>query len=202
MQETLILVDENDNEVGHTEKLKAHEHGMLHRAFSIFIFRLAPSNSSSNGNKEELLLQQRHQDKYHCGSLWTNTCCGHPCPGENILAAAERRLSEELLFNTTLTPIGKFHYYADCNNGLIEHELDHVFVGVYNQEVKQVNPAEIQAVRWFTLDETMQELTQFPERFTPWFAKALTLVKEHQAEITHLLHCSINSTTIKKENYV
>ena len=183
MQETLVLVDEHDNEVGQAEKLSVHQYGELHRAFSIFIFRM-------NGEKQELLLQQRNSNKYHCGNLWTNTCCGHPRVGESVIAAAERRLYEEMLFHAKLIRIDSFYYYAACDNGLIEHELDHVLIGNYQDDIAQVNAQEVQDFRWITIEEVEQELMQFPERFTPWFAKALALIKKHRVEIMVLLHAN------------
>lgn len=166
----LILVDKQDNAIGQAEKLYVHQQGKLHRAFSIFVFR-------QNNGSTEILLQQRHNDKYHCGGLWTNTCCGHPRIGENITAAAERRLYEEMGLHTQLTLIGSFYYCANCNNNLVEHELDHVLIGNYHNEIIQVNSQEIQDFRWLTIDEIDQELQHFPSNFTPWFSEALNLVK-------------------------
>ena len=128
----VILVDENDVQTGTMEKMEAHRQGLLHRAFSIFIF-------NSNG---EFLLQQRAPGKYHNGNLWTNTCCSHPLPGENILEAANRRLSEEMGFTTKLSPAFTFIYNAKFDNGLTEHEFDHVFTGIYDGEIK-IDAAEV-----------------------------------------------------------
>lgn len=175
MQEMLVLVDEQDNEIGLAEKLSVHQNGQLHRAFSIFIFR-------DNGQRQEMLLQQRSSNKYHCGGLWTNTCCGHPRVGESIIVAAERRLYEEMLLHAKLISLGTFYYWATCNNGLIEHELDHVLIGKYHGEIDKVNAQEVQDFRWLTIESVEKELKQFPESFTPWFAKALKLVKGNYAK--------------------
>ncbi len=174
--EQLILVDDQDQEIGLEEKLRVHQTGKLHRAFSIFIFRM-------KNNQQELLLQQRNKAKYHCGNLWTNTCCGHPRPGEDIITAGERRLYEEMCFKTELFHIDTFYYFANCNNDLIEHELDHVLIGFYNQDLVQVNSQEVQNFRWISLDEVEQELVEYPETFTPWFDKALAVVKKHKDKI-------------------
>jgi len=120
--EQVILVNEQDEQVGIMEKMQAHREGKLHRAFSVFIFN----------NKREMLLQQRALNKYHSGGLWTNACCSHPKPNESTEAAAKRRLKEELGFETTLEKNFDFTYKADFENGLTEYEFDHVFSGVYN----------------------------------------------------------------------
>src|SRR5437868_2002286 len=122
----VILVNKRDEPTGSMEKLAAHQQGLLHRAFSIFIF-------NDNG---ELLLQQRAIDKYHSGGLWTNTCCSHPQPGEETIVAAQRRLKEEMGFTTSIKKVFDFVYKAEFGNGLIEHEFDHVFAGNYNGEIE------------------------------------------------------------------
>jgi len=173
MQDTVILVDEHDNPLGEAEKLAAHEQALCHRAFSIFILR--------NGeNGIETLLQQRHPDKYHCGGLWTNSCCSHPRPGETILQAGQRRLKEELGFNVELTEVGMFHYIAKFDNGLTENEVDHVLVGWYEKEVNHeyINPLEVANTRWQTLTSLQQALQETPENFTPWLSQALVKIVE------------------------
>ena len=164
----VILVDEHDKPLGQCEKLSAHQQGLLHRAFSVCIFRAGDTG-------RELLLQQRQQDKYHCGGLWTNTCCSHPSPGEDTIKAGERRLEEEMGFSTPLTKVGHFTYRSEFDNGLIEHELDHVLVGEYNGPTHLFNRNEVMAVRWCPLTDIKKELLKYPERFTPWFEKALIL---------------------------
>jgi len=160
----LILVDEKDTPIGTAEKLEAHEKALLHRAFSVFVFR-------HNEDDIELLLQQRAHDKYHCGGLWTNTCCSHPAPGEQTVAAGERRLHEELGFSTTLTDVGHFIYRAEFDNGLVEHELDHVLVGWYQGEVININPDEVAAVKWLNLQAVKDQALSF----TPWFGQAFEI---------------------------
>ncbi|HRH82726.1 MAG TPA: isopentenyl-diphosphate Delta-isomerase, partial [Bacteroidia bacterium] len=123
--EFVILVDEQDREIGEAEKMQTHKLGLLHRAFSVLIYN----------TKGEMLLQQRAETKYHSGGLWSNACCGHPRPGEKIEDAARRRLKEELGFNCSLKFSFKFIYKASFENSLKEHELDHVFTGIYDSEV-------------------------------------------------------------------
>lgn len=167
LENQVILVDEKDCPLGTTTKLHAHQQGLLHRAFSIFIFKQETTL--------ELLLQQRAAVKYHSPSLWTNTCCSHPLPHETILAAAQRRLQEEFHLNIALQHAGQFHYTARFDNGLIENELDHVFTGFYSNETITPNPAEIQAFRWISIEALKQEMHQYPNQFTPWLNQALTL---------------------------
>lgn len=169
-QECVILVDENDQEVGIAEKLFAHQQNLLHRAFSVFIFRELPAR--------ELLLQQRALTKYHSPGLWTNTCCSHPRPGETILEAGERRLQEELGFNASLKNLGWFCYNAHFPNGLSEHEIDHVLVGTITEHTQiQANPDEIHTYRWITVPQLEAELITHPQQFTPWLSQALEIVK-------------------------
>jgi isopentenyl-diphosphate delta-isomerase type 1 len=169
--EHVILVDENDNEIGIAEKIQAHRDNLRHRAFSVFIFREQP--------QPELLLQQRAADKYHSGGLWTNTCCSHPRPGEAILAAGERRLQEEMGIGAKLKSLGWFHYIAHFPNGLTENEIDYVLVGVIPQdETIQPDPKEAQAYRWINLSELKQEMAEKPEQFTPWLGLALEIISE------------------------
>jgi isopentenyl-diphosphate delta-isomerase len=167
-EEMVILVDEQDRELGLEEKLRAHELGLLHRAFSVFIFR-------RNGNIVELLLQQRQQYKYHCGGLWTNTCCSHPRAGENVVAAGQRRLQEEMGFSSKLEVAGTFKYRAEFTNGLIEHEYDHVLVGSYKGESIIVDPLEVQAYNWISVSDLQSNLVAEPKLYTPWLAKALEI---------------------------
>jgi len=168
----VILVNDRDEEIGRAEKLAAHEKGLLHRAFSIFILR------REAGQPTEVLLQQRAASKYHSPGLWTNTCCSHPAPGENLLQAAMRRLKEELnLIGVELSDIGQFHYIAHFENGLIENEYDHVLVGWHQDQAFTPNPEEIQACRWITLSDLEEELGQKPEQFTPWLKQALGIVQ-------------------------
>lgn len=166
----VVLVDEQDNAIGVCEKLSAHQQNLLHRAFSIFIFR--------DQTEIELLLQQRALHKYHSPGLWTNTCCSHPRPGERTIIAGERRLKEELGITTPLHHLGWFHYNAHFPNGLSENEIDHVLIGKVPADVViEPNPDEIHAYRWITISDLENELATHPEQFTPWLQKALMIVK-------------------------
>jgi len=159
MQE-VILVDEQDQETGRMEKLKAHQLGLLHRAFSIFIFN----------DQNEWLLQRRAMHKYHSGGLWTNACCSHPAPGEKVLKSASNRLFEEMGFRAPLYAHSALSYHARLANGLIEYEFDHILLGSYNGEVKP-NPDEVMDYKWVSYTELQQDVVQHPEAFTVWFLK-------------------------------
>jgi isopentenyl-diphosphate delta-isomerase type 1 len=169
--EHVILVDENDNEIGIAEKIQAHRESLRHRAFSVFVFRQHP--------QLELLLQQRAEHKYHSGGLWTNTCCSHPRPGENIIAAGERRLWEEMGIRVALKSLGWFHYIAHFPNGMTENEVDYVLVGMTGIEHIAPNVEEVKAFRWVALDDLKQEMLENPAGFTPWLGLALEIVKNN-----------------------
>ncbi|MFC3198552.1 isopentenyl-diphosphate Delta-isomerase [Parapedobacter deserti] len=156
--ENVILVDEQDREIGSMEKLEAHRKGLLHRAISVFVF----------DSKGRLLLQQRAAHKYHTPGLWTNTCCSHPAPGETAAAAATRRLQEEMGLAVPLTFAFTFLYRAAFDNGLVEHELDHVFVG-YTDSNPALNPDEAAAFHWAGLQEIGEGIKSNPDRYTAWF---------------------------------
>lgn len=162
MKEYIILVDTNDRETGVIEKLEGHEKGLLHRAFSVFIFN----------SKKELLLQQRALNKYHSAGLWTNTCCSHPRPGEDCHAAANRRLKEEMGMEAALTYTTHFIYRTEFENGLCEHEYDHVFTGI-SDEQPQPNPEEVNAYCWLSIDDIKDRIKRKPEDFTSWFKIAI-----------------------------
>ena len=167
MKEYVILVDENDREIGTEEKMKAHEEAKLHRAFSIFIFN----------SKGEMLLQQRACQKYHSGCLWTNATCSHPRPGEKVAEAAHRRLKEEMGFDTELNRAFHFIHKASFDHGLTEHELDHVFLGNYDGPI-QLNSDEADDYRWIALETLKQEMKQNPEKYTVWFKIAFDRVQK------------------------
>ncbi len=168
-RETVILVDSNDQQVGVEEKLAAHRRGVLHRAVSVFVF----------DQNRRLLLQRRAPGKYHSPELWSNTCCGHPRPGETSLAAAERRLREEMGIGCALEPAFSFIYRADLGGGLIEHELDHVFVGRYEGE-PMPDPREVGEWRWVDLEEVSTDVVDCPEAYTVWFR---LLMREHLQQL-------------------
>lgn len=164
--EQIILVSEKDEEIGTMGKLEAHEKGLLHRAFSIFI-------KNSEG---KIMLQQRAKTKYHSGGLWTNTCCGHPRAGEETLAAAHRRLGEEMGFDCHLEESFVFHYTTELDHGLKENEIDHVFVGIFNGEPK-INPEEADDWKWVIPEEVRNDLAVHPEQYTYWFKVAMEKAK-------------------------
>ena len=164
--EQVILVNEKDEQTGIMEKMEAHLTGTLHRAFSVFIFN----------NNGEMLLQQRAATKYHNGELWTNACCSHPAPGETTLAAASRRLQEEMGFTTQLEKTFAFTYKSSFENGLTEHEFDHVFIGTYDGEIK-VNKTEVKDYCFKTIDELEPSLKTHPQKFTAWFKIAFPKIK-------------------------
>ncbi len=154
----VVLVDENDNPIGTMEKLEAHQKGVLHRAFSVFIFN----------SKGEMLIHQRALGKYHSGGLWTNTCCSHPRPHEDTEAAANRRLSEEMGMQAPLKHSFSFVYKSAFVNNLTEHEFDHVFTGT-TDAAPVPNPSEVMDWRYVTLKLLDREIENNPEQFTTWF---------------------------------
>ena len=163
----VILVNEQDQPRGSMEKIAAHQKGLLHRAFSIFIFN----------SKGELLLQQRAANKYHSGGLWTNSCCSHPQPGEETIIAAQRRLKEEMGFTTPLEKIFDFVYRAEFSNGLTEHEFDHVFAGNY-EGVIEFNKDEVMDYCYRSLPDIRNSLEKYPEKFSKWFILAFPKIEE------------------------
>lgn len=157
----VILVDEHDTPIGTMEKLAAHQAGKLHRAFSVFAFN----------TEGEMLLQRRAAHKYHSGGLWTNTCCSHPAPGEETLAAAHRRLQEEMGFDCPLTPSGSLTYRVAFDNGLTEHEFDHIFVGRFDG-APVLNPEEADAWKWIDATTLRADIAAHPDTYTHWFKLA------------------------------
>jgi len=167
MEEQIIIVDENDQQIGMGGKLKVHQDGSLHRAFSIYIFN----------DQDELMLQQRAKDKYHCGGLWTNTTCSHPRIDEDLSAAAHRRLKEEMGFDTDLKKVTEFIYKVGFDNGLTEHEYLHVFIGRYNKD-PQLNPEEVQGWKRIKIEELEKEIEENPKAYTYWMEKTLPFINE------------------------
>lgn len=177
MLEKVILVDENDYPIGSEEKLRAHQCGLLHRAFSIFVLRKGP--------EIEVLMQKRSIHKYHGGGLWTNTCCGHPRPGESIFEAANRRLNEEMGLTVALQEIGIFTYKANVGNNLTEHEIDHVFIGYWGGQSFIHNPEEVEIVEWRKIKEVFIEMNLTPSIFTIWLKEALAMMIEYTKDSTY-----------------
>ncbi len=165
MNEMVILVDKNDKEIGTEEKIKTHKEGKLHRAFSIFIFN----------SKGEMLLQKRAKSKYHSGGLWSNACCSHPRPGENLEQATHRRLKEEMGLDCDLQKAFHFVYKTNLDNNLTEYEFDHVFIGEYDGEVK-INQNEAEDFKWVSIDALKEDVEKTPENYTVWFKTALSEV--------------------------
>lgn len=175
MQE-VILVNEADEAIGSMEKMEAHEKALLHRAFSVFLFN----------KKGEMLLQKRAAAKYHSPSLWTNACCSHPMPGEETKDAALRRLEEELGFTTAINKAFHFTYKAVFDNGLTEHEFDHVFVGEYEGNM-QLNADEVSEVCYKSMSDIKSDIGHKAGDYTEWFKIAFPLLEEwlQQNKTTH-----------------
>ena len=165
-EQEVILVNENDEPVGTMKKMEAHEKGLLHRAFSVFIF----------DKKGKMLLQQRAAEKYHGAHLWTNACCSHPLPGEEVANAAHRRLKEELGFVTDLQEIFSFTYRANVENNLIEHEFDHVFAGEYEGKI-EFNRREVSKFFYQDMEELKKQIETEPGKFTSWFKIAFPRIE-------------------------
>ena len=171
MEENVILVDLLDNQFGLMPKMEAHEKAVLHRAFSVFIFN----------DKGELMLQQIAAHKYHSPLLWTNTCCSHQRDGESNIEAGKRRLIEEMGFKTNLKEIFSFVYKAPFDNGLTEHELDHVMIGNFNG-VPKINPDEVASFKWMTLEAVKKDIELQPNIYTAWFK---IIFKESYLKLIH-----------------
>ena len=158
VEEQVILVNEQDEQIGLMPKMEAHEKAVLHRAFSVFIFN----------SKNELMLQQRAAHKYHSPLLWTNTCCSHQRDGESNIEAGTRRLGEEMGFTTDLKEVTSFIYKAPFDNGLTEHEFDHVMTGFYEMD-PDINKEEVEDWKWMSVDAVKSDIELNPEIYTAWF---------------------------------
>ena len=158
VEEQVILVNEYDEQIGLMPKMEAHEKAVLHRAFSVFVFN----------TKNELMLQQRAAHKYHSQLLWTNTCCSHQRDGESNIEAGTRRLKEEMGFTTDLKETTSFIYKAPFDNGLTEHELDHIMLGYYENE-PIINKQEVEDWKWMPLEDVKHDINVHPEQYTAWF---------------------------------
>ena len=157
-EEQVILVNEKDEQIGVMPKMEAHEKALLHRAFSVFVFN----------DNNELMIQQRAAHKYHSPLLWTNTCCSHQREGESNIEAGKRRLLEEMGFTTDLKESISFIYKAPFDNGLTEHEFDHILIGYYNEE-PAINPEEVASWKWMSLEAVKADISQHPSLYTEWF---------------------------------
>jgi isopentenyl-diphosphate Delta-isomerase len=168
MSEFVVLVDTNDKDLGLMEKMEAHHKGVLHRAFSVFVF-------NSEG---KMLLQQRAFSKYHSPGLWTNTCCSHPRHEELPVKAAHRRMMEEMGFDCVLEPAFTFTYKAPVGQGLTEHEFDHVFTGTWDH-IPRPNPDEVAAWKWLDPETLDKDMYLNPDSYTVWFRIAWPELKKH-----------------------
>ena len=168
MEEQVVVVSENDEILGLMEKMNAHENGILHRAFSVFLFN----------NKGEMLLQKRASGKYHSPNQWTNAVCSHPKIDETYLEGAQRRLNEELGITADLIEKFSFIYKADVGQNLWEHELDHVFTGNYEGNFA-LNEEEVSEVRYISMQQLDEEMNANPKKFTEWFKIILKEYKDH-----------------------
>lgn len=164
-KEEVVLVDKNDNPLGTMEKMQAHERGVLHRAFSVFIYN----------SKGEMMIHRRASSKYHSPGLWTNACCSHPRINETTKEAAHRRLMEEMGFDCELKKEFSFLYKADVGDGLIEHEFDHVFFGEFNGK-PEINPDEVAEWKFVNPEILKEEIKNYSEKFTEWFKIAIKKV--------------------------
>lgn len=169
-EEQVVLVNEKDEKIGLMPKQEAHVKGVLHRAFSVFIFN----------SKNELMLQQRAFEKYHTPGLWANTCCSHQRDGESSIEAGKRRLMEEMGFTTDLKETTTFIYKAPFDNGLTEHELDHILVGSYEAD-PQINPEEVASWKWMDLEDVREDIKNNPDIYTPWFKIIFDKFYQHLA---------------------
>ena len=173
IEEQVILVDQNDQQIGLMNKLEAHEKAILHRAFSVFILN----------DQNQIMLQQRAHQKYHSPLLWTNTCCSHQRQGESNLEAGTRRLFEEMGFTTKLKELFHFIYKAPFDNGLTEHELDHVMIGYFNDEPK-INTDEVENWKWMSIEDVRADMKSNSDLYTIWFKiifdKFYHFIEEHK----------------------
>lgn len=171
MEQMLVLVNEQDEQVGIMEKMEAHRKALLHRAFSVFIFN----------SRGQMLLQQRATTKYHSGGLWTNACCSHPYLHETPSEAAIRRMHEELGFTTAVFPAFHFIYKAELDNELTEYEFDHVLTGSYDGPF-ELNPEEVKDIAFVNMDDLRMDTQQHPEKYTAWFLIAFPMLEAHLAD--------------------
>jgi isopentenyl-diphosphate Delta-isomerase len=185
-EQFLILVDEKDRAWGQLEKMEVHQLGLLHRAFSVFIFN----------SKGELLMQQRAEDKYHSASLWSNTCCSHPQFGEDLKDAVNRRLLEELGLTVETEFLFSFIYKIKFGNGLTEHEFDHVFFGISDRKPSP-DPTEIKNIKYMSPEELDTDLEANPQHYSEWLRLCFKDILQNE-KIQQL----INSETGKSPDHL
>lgn len=184
MFKKIILVDGNDKEVGTLDKIKAHQEGKLHRAFSVFVF----------DKKKRLLLQKRTKTKYHSAGLWSNTCCSHSMPGEQLIQSAEKRLREEMGFRCHLQRAFSFIYRAEFSNGLVEYELDHVFLGKFGGNPNP-DSKEVAGYKYLTLKELESDISLHPDKYTAWL---IIIIKDHLKHLESILLSSFFRGKMRK----
>lgn len=180
--EMLILVNEQDEQIGEMEKMEAHRKGLLHRAFSVFLFNA----------KGEVMMQQRSLEKYHSPGLWSNTCCSHPHVGESLQEAVHRRLMEEMGLQADTQHVYSFIYKADFDNGLCEHEFDHVFVG-FCDELPQINPSEVAAWKFISIDDLQKDLHEKASEYSVWLKICFSDVMVKIQLSTPFINLQVNS---------
>ena len=168
MVDYVVLVNKKDQEIGTMEKMEAHQKGLLHRAFSVFIFN----------SKGEMLIHRRALGKYHSPGLWTNTCCSHPRPNETVLDAANRRLDEEMGMVESLSEVVSFVYHHKFDNGLVEHEFDHILTGI-SDALPSINEDEVDSYKYMGIEELEQSMKQNPDDYSIWFKLAYPKLKAH-----------------------
>ena len=176
----VILVDEHDHPIGTADKLEAHQKGMLHRAFSIMLI-----DPNSPFDDPLLLLQQRHPEKYHSGNKWTNTCCSHPQPGEQVITSAQTRLAYEMGLQAKLEPIGSCIYRACFDNGLIEHEYDHILIGHWEGKPPQYHRQEAIDHRWQSLSCLKKDIATNPTTYSIWLPQVVNTNSKHNKQTQH-----------------
>ena len=170
MVDYVVLVNKKDQEIGTMEKMEAHQKGLLHRAFSVFIFN----------SKGEMLIHRRALGKYHSPGLWTNTCCSHPRPNETVLDAANRRLDEEMGMGESLSEVVSFVYHHKFDNGLVEHEFDHILTGI-SDALPSINEDEVDSYKYMGIEELEQSMKQNPDDYSIWFKLAYPKLKAIQS---------------------
>lgn len=173
--EQIILVDPSDQQIGEIEKHLCHQFGMLHRAFSVFIFR-------EKEGQLQTLLQQRSDNKYHGRNLWTNACCSHPHTGEDITQSAQTRLKKEMGIDISLKEVGKFHYIAVLDHGMTENEIDHVFIGIYDRDNISFDASEVKNFQWVSTEQLKVDLKNDPKKYTPWLKQAFEIALAHYSD--------------------
>lgn len=191
MSSEILLVNDNDEIIGQSEKIKIHKEGLLHRAFSIILFN----------TKGKMLIQKRASSKYHSGGLWTNACCSHHGPNEELEVVIHKRLKEEMGIDCDLKKIFSFRYYAVLDNDMIENEIDHVFIGQTDKNPLP-NPEEVQDYKWMSINSLKEDITKNPERYTVWFKILLMKYLNKKQEILQEFFKNLPIDSIQESNII